>query len=626
MLFFARRLPLLFSILLFGLYAGLLLSVIINTWQGARELYELNLWEWSGVCVSFSIFLDLTACAFLFGVFLIRACVISFSFSYMQREKYSMRFHCLVFGFISSITLLVISPNLLSLLLGWDGLGLSSYLLVIYFQRNKSFNAGFITAMTNRVGDVLLLLAIGLAISLGTSYFGLHRRGVAMPSAICWLIVAAACTKSAQLPFCAWLPAAMAAPTPVSALVHSSTLVTAGVYLTIRFYPLLLQRRVTEILLALGRLTILIAGCAAIREIDAKKVVALSTLRQLGVIITTLGAQLPTLAFFHLLSHAFFKALLFIRVGSIIHLSSRYQDIRISRLITKFEPVSLRIAFLANLSLCGLPFIRGFYSKDLCIESFLSAEISLARTAVFWLATFLTCAYSIRFTLLVGWSLPRSSALIWRNDYDWAIWAAFLGLTPWAVAGGAFLGWLLPTTPAVVPTSVSEKCFVITAVIFGLCLGWILAQPLIYASKLTPSNLIFLLWSLPLISTPDLSSPSIKLAANLRGLIDGRWAAKTGSAAIVPFSKVPSLSENSLSWGTRVTFLSFTALTIFILYSCNRLLFFLDSNSNMTRNKSHSNKGAPSKSIQQTLTASGTIQVNKALLESPLVLSRQARK
>ena len=164
----------------------------------------------------------------------------------------------------------------------------------------------------------------------------------------------------------------------------------------------MLQRQVTELLLALGSLTIIIAGLAAIREIDAKKIVALSTLRQLGVIITTLGAQLPALAFFHLLSHAFFKALLFIRVGSIIHLSRRYQDIRISRLIPKFEPISLRIALLANLSLCGLPFMRGFYSKDLCIESFLGSQISITRTLIFWMATFLTCAYSVRFTLLIG--------------------------------------------------------------------------------------------------------------------------------------------------------------------------------------------------------------------------------
>lgn len=175
----------------------------------------------------------------------------------------------------------------------------------------------------------------------------------------------------------------MAAPTPVSALVHSSTLVTAGVYLTIRFYPALIECHVTEGLLIVGSLTMCMAGMAALREIDGKKIVALSTLRQLGVMITTLGVGLPALAFFHLLSHAFFKALLFIRVGSIIHLSRSYQDIRITSLFPSVEPIRLRIATLANISLCGLPFMSGFYSKDLCIETFLSEEISLAGTLLF---------------------------------------------------------------------------------------------------------------------------------------------------------------------------------------------------------------------------------------------------
>lgn len=175
-------------------------------------------------------------------------------------------------------------------------------------------------------------------------------------------------TKSAQIPFSAWLPAAMAAPTPVSSLVHSSTLVTAGVYLLFRFSELLSHRAYLPCLLKAGVLTIIIAGCAALSELDIKKIVALSTLSQLGLIITTLGLGLYEIAYFHLLTHAFFKALLFISVGNIIHLSRDFQDLRKIKLIEFCYPVSLSFSLVANCSLCGFPFLAGFYSKDLILE------------------------------------------------------------------------------------------------------------------------------------------------------------------------------------------------------------------------------------------------------------------
>lgn len=186
----------------------------------------------------------------------------------------------------------------------------------------------------------------------------------------------------------------MAAPTPVSALVHSSTLVTAGVYLLVRYYTLL-QRNVNVFYIyILGTLTILIAGLAAIGEVDIKKVVALSTLSQLGVIICTLGAGWPQVAFFHLILHAFFKAVLFIVVGYIIHRASDYQDMRMVGILPHRFPVMLAVFSGANLSLCGAPFTRGFFSKDICIEIVARTSGSLVLMFLFYLATLLTAAYS----------------------------------------------------------------------------------------------------------------------------------------------------------------------------------------------------------------------------------------
>ena len=157
----------------------------------------------------------------------------------------------------------------------------------------------------------------------------------------------------------------MAAPTPVSALVHSSTLVTAGVYLTFRFFYVFQINNIIEALLTIGTLTILIAGIAALKETDAKKIVALSTLSQLGLIISALGLCLHKIAFFHLITHAFIKAMLFISIGNLIHSSIDYQDIRKSRIIFNMFPMSRCFFFIGNLGLCGFPFLAGFYSKDL---------------------------------------------------------------------------------------------------------------------------------------------------------------------------------------------------------------------------------------------------------------------
>jgi len=207
----------------------------------------------------------------------------------------------------------------------------------------------------------------------------------------------AAITKRAQIPFSAWLPAAMAAPTPVSALVHSSTLVTAGVFLLIRFFPFLKTFRFFQpALLFISVLTLLIAGIGANYENDLKKVVALSTLSQLGVMIISLGMGMPYLALFHLYTHALFKALLFLCAGAIIHNSSNAQDIRMMGMIASQAPLTTTCINVANLSLCGAPFLSGFYSKDLILEISLFQPTSFLMVLLIFIATGITAAYSFR--------------------------------------------------------------------------------------------------------------------------------------------------------------------------------------------------------------------------------------
>jgi len=303
---------------------------------------------------------------FLRFVRLISSVVLFYRGGYIGGCRDFNRFIYLVIGFVGAIGMLIIRPNLVRILLGWDGLGLISYALVIFYQNEKSANAGILTVLSNRVGDAAILIAIALLFIKGRWRFVFLIENK-VSSLLGGFIILACITKRAQIPFSAWLPAAIAAPTPVSALVHSSTLVTAGVYLLIRFRPILGEDLQVGLFFLAG-LTMFIAGLGANFEIDLKKIIALSTLSQLGVIICVLSIGKTDLAFFHLLTHALFKALLFMCAGSIIHRVNGYQDIRMMGGIVNFIPIRVSAMNLSNLSLCGFPFLAGFYSKDLLLE------------------------------------------------------------------------------------------------------------------------------------------------------------------------------------------------------------------------------------------------------------------
>lgn len=275
------------------------------------------------------------------------------------------------------------------------------------------------------------------------------------------LIILARITKRAQIPFSAWLPAAMAAPTPVSALVHSSTLVTAGVYLIIRFNVYITEGNMSKMLLILGLITTLMAGASALFELDIKKVIALSTLRQLGVIFFRLGLRYPFLAFFHLISHAYFKAMLFIAAGTIIHRLKDYQDFR--KMGRSLHPSILlsSIMLVANLRLCGFPFLSGFYSKDLILEVFMCGGTSIALYFIMLVATVLTLIYSARFSIFLFLLLSGRESIRSESDRSSFIMIGASALLIPSVAGGYWLSGMLPSPPLIImPTF--EKLLIIS--------------------------------------------------------------------------------------------------------------------------------------------------------------------
>lgn len=238
-----------------------------------------------------------------------------------------------------------------------------------------------------------LLIVIGLVIISGRWNLILYRFESKL---IVFILLIAAITKRAQIPFSRWLPMAIAAPTPVSALVHSSTLVTAGVYLIIRFNKLLINNELNKILFFLAVVTIFISGLIANLEVDLKKIIALSTLRQLGLIMIILRLGLEIIAFYHLLVHAIFKSMLFMCAGAIIHSIINNQDIRLFGNLKEVIPFVIICFFIANLALCGFPFIAGFYSKDFIIELVYRIELNIYILIFIIISLRFTVSYSIR--------------------------------------------------------------------------------------------------------------------------------------------------------------------------------------------------------------------------------------
>ena len=466
----------------------------------------------------------LFSCTVLF----ISANVIIFAHSYIMGDPFIARFIHLVLLFVISINLLIYIPHLIALLLGWDGLGLTSFLLVIYYQNPKSLAAGIITALTNRIGDVLLLIRIGWY--LNTSHWNILLSWESPYSNIFGVsILLAAITKSAQLPFSRWLPAAMAAPTPVSALVHSSTLVTAGVFLLFRFYPSLsITYLFNKILIIIATLTALIAGLSAITECDIKKIIALSTLRQLGVIIISLGLGAPLLAFFHLITHALFKALLFLCAGTLIHLHHHSQDLRFIGQLTNQIPLITSCLAVSNLALCGAPFLAGFYSKDLILEFSLFSPTNTIIILLFFFATGLTASYSIRFIVNVVLGPSSSLPLHATNDQDLACSWPTIFLSTAAIIGGACLNWLVitPQNEAFLPNHLKGLTIFVT--LLGLFSSWYIntstssSSPILLNSHST-NTAICQIWFLTPLSSQHMLIAPFFLSHQFTKTLDQGW-------------------------------------------------------------------------------------------------------
>lgn len=560
---------------------------LISLYFLINELTYFLEWEvviLNSINIVITFLFDWISLLFIRFVLFISSLVIFYRIEYISSDKRINRFILLVLIFVISIILLIIRPNLISILLGWDGLGLVSYCLVIYFQNVKSYNAGILTALRNRIGDVALLIAIAWILNYGSWNFIFYLELIKFDFEIFIigrLVILAAITKRAQIPFSSWLPAAIAAPTPVSALVHSSTLVTAGVYLLIRFNILLIDSLLGNILLLISGLTIFIAGLGANYEFDLKKIIALSTLRQLGLIIRILSIGFYKLAFFHLLTHALFKALLFICAGAIIHNINNFQDIRYIGGLSSFIPLTSSIFNVANLALCGIPFLAGFYSKDIILEIVSLSYVNIFSFFLYFFSTGLTVSYSFRLVYYTITDDLNCSSLNILNDESWVILKGIFGLLIISIVGGRMLNWLIFSSIYIICLPYYLKLLTLFVCIIGGLLGYIISNVSIYflnKALLYYFRSYFLgsIWFIPYISTYGIINYPLNYGFNVIKSFDYGWSEYFGGQhlnnKIIYLRKINSFIQNN---NLKIYFLTIVLWIVFLL----NLLIFIYLNS-----------------------------------------------
>nr|YP_010586156.1 NADH dehydrogenase subunit 5 [Ecnomus latus]UZZ43905.1 NADH dehydrogenase subunit 5 [Ecnomus latus] len=514
-----------FFFLMFNMMIMLTISIFFLK-NGNTIIIEWEIFTLNSISIIYMLIFDFKSLFFMMLVSMISSMIMLYSNEYMDTEIFNFRFILLIIMFILSMMLMILSPNMISIMLGWDGLGLISYCLVIFYQNKTSMNSGLLTALSNRIGDVLILISIAWFMNYGSwnfmYYIYLFNMDFEM-NMILLLMLFAAMTKSAQIPFSSWLPAAMAAPTPISALVHSSTLVTAGVYLLIRFYLLMENHYVLKILMFLSCMTMFMSGLTANFEYDLKKIIALSTLSQLGLMMMVLSLGMELLTLFHLFTHALFKSLLFMCAGIFIHFLNNNQDIRFMGNMIMYFPMGCLSFNIGNMALCGMPFMAGFYSKDLMMEMYLMENYNLFLLLLFYVSLGLTMSYSIR--LMIFLLMGNNMCFPLFNFVEPMLYLkSMFILTLLSILGGSFIMHLILLDYNMIYLCNLMKFMLIIFMIFGMFLGIYCHLYMHYMMK--HMNILFFtfnMWFLPKISTYGMNFYVLKINYNMLMNLDLGW-------------------------------------------------------------------------------------------------------